>query len=203
MNLQNLLRREIAEGMTEEQVASTAGVSMRALTNILTGKPPQSRAILEKFARYFRMDLEFLRTGEPTTHSAAGRIRRIPLLNWHQMSRLGKGEDLPDVIHAETMVEATDVAGTRTFALKVQDDSMEPIFREGEMIFVNPDVKWSPGDYVVAVHHGASIATAFLRQVNVIWNQYVLHPLNWRYEDVRLAEADVVVGKVVRLRKNL
>jgi hypothetical protein len=36
--------------------------------------------------------------------------------------------DLPDIIHAEAMIEATDVSGTRTFALKVQEDSMEPMF---------------------------------------------------------------------------
>ena len=203
MDLQNLLRREIGEGMTEEQVASMVGVPLRALTDILTGKYPQSLAIWEKFAKYFRMDPEFLRTGESTACSAAGRIRRIPLLNWHQMGPLEKGQNLTDVIHAEAIVEATDVAGARTFALKVQDDSMEPLFREGEMIFVNPDVKWSPGDYVLAVHHDMSIVTTLLRQVHVIGNDYMLHPLNWRYEDARLAEEDVVVGKVVRLRKNL
>jgi SOS-response transcriptional repressor LexA len=203
VDLHNLLRREITEGMTEKQVASTVGVSRRVLTDILTGKPPQSRAVWEKFARYFRIDAEFLRTGESTTRSAAGRIRRIPLLNWQHMCRLNKRESLPDLIHAETMVEATDVAGARAFALKVQDDSMEPIFREGEMIFINPDAQRGPGDYVIAVHHSMGMATTILRQLNALGTQYMLHPLNWRYEDAWLAEGDVIVGKVVRLRKNL
>ena len=203
MDLQTLVRREIGEGMTEEQIASTAGISLRALKNVLTGKHPQSRAIWEKFARYFRMDLEFLRSGELTARSTAGRIRKIPLLNWPQMDGLKTRDDLPDVIDGEAIVEATDVAGQRTFALKVRDDSMEPLFREEEMIFVNPDLRWSQGDYVIAVRHGMSIPATLLRQVHALGNQYMLHPLNWRYEDEWLAEGDVVVGKIVRLRKNL
>lgn len=215
MNLKSLLHREICEGMTEEQLASSVGVSLRTIKGILTGKDPQICAIWERFARYFRMDVEFLRTGESTyakrrgqvshrtRHSAAGHIRNIPLLNWHHMGRLVKREDLPGCVHAEAMVEATDIAGIRTFALKVQDDSMEPLFSKGEMIFINPDLGWKPGDFVIASRHDKSIASTLLRQIKVIGNQCILHPVNWKYEDLPVTEPDFVWGKVVRLRKNL
>ena len=215
MNLKSLIHREICEGMTEEQVASSVGVSLRTLKDILTGKDPQTRATWGKFAKYFRMDVEFLRNGEwanakrrsalsnPTSHSAAGHIRNIPLLNWHQIGQLAKRADLPGPMHAEAMVEATDISGTRTFALKVQDDSMEPLFSKGEMIFVNPDMGWKSGDFVVATRHDKSIASTLLRQIKEIENQCILHPVNWEYEDLPLTEPDLVWGKVVRLRKNL
>jgi SOS-response transcriptional repressor LexA len=201
--------------MTEEQVASSVGVSLRTLKDILRGKDPQIRAAWENFARYFRMDVEFLRIGErayvkrrselsnPTSHSAAGHIRNIPLLNWHQIGQLTKREDLPGSIHAEATVEATDISGTRTFALKVQDDSMEPLFSKGEMIFINPDLEWKPGDFVIATHQAQSMASTLLRQIKVIGDQCILHPVNWKYEDLPLTEPDFVWGKVVRLRKNL
>jgi len=215
MNLKSLIHREICEGMTEEQVASSVGVSLRTLKDILRGKDPQIRAAWEKFARYFRMDVEFLRIGErayakrrselsnPTSHSAAGHIRNIPLLNWHQIGQLTKRADLPGPMHAEAMVEATDISGTRTFALKVQDDSMEPLFSKGEMIFINPHMGWKSGDFVVATRHNKCIALTLLRQIKEIGNQCILHPVNWEYEDLPLTESDLVWGKVVRLRKNL
>lgn len=215
MNLKGLVHRELGEGLTEEELASAVGVSVRTSANILAYKLPQDRASWQKFARYFRMDVDFLRAGEAThartmvelpgnTYpSAAGQIRKIPLLTWHQMGQMGTREHLPGVIHAEGMVETTDVSGTRTFALKVQDDSMEPLFSEGEVIFVNPDIEWRPGDYVIANRPGGHLEPMILRQVKPIGSQCMLHPLNRKYEDLPVTKQDEIWGKVVRLRKNL
>jgi phage repressor protein C with HTH and peptisase S24 domain len=91
------------------------------------------------------MDVELLRTGEPahvvtilklsdSTHlSAAGRVRRIPLLTWDQTGQMVRSRYPPGVIQADAMVETTDVSGKRTVALKVKDDSMEPMFSHGEI----------------------------------------------------------------------
>ena len=215
MNLKGLIHRELGEGMTEKELASAIGVSLRTLENILANKFPEDPARWEKFARYFRMDMDLLRTGESahsrtmldlpgsTYHSAAGHIRRIPLLNWQQMGQRVTSKNLPGVIHTEAMLETTDVSGKHTVALKVKDDSMEPLFSEGEIIFVNPDSKWKPGDYVVANRLEGHLETLILRQVKPIGSQCMLHPLNRKYEDLPLTKQGGVWGKVVRLRKNL
>jgi SOS-response transcriptional repressor LexA len=215
MNLKSLIHRELGEGMTEKELASAVGVPLRTLVNILAGKDPQVPAIWEQFAGYFRMDVDFLRTGKSAharttlefpgsaSHSAAGHIRKIPLLTWLQMGQMATSKDLPGVIHAEALVETTDVSGRRTFALKVQDDSMAPLFSEGEMIFVSPDCKWKPGDYVIAHRPDGHREILILRQVKPIESQCMLHPLNREYEDLPLTNQDEVWGKVVRLRKNL
>lgn len=177
MNLKGLVHRELDEGMTEKELASAVGVPLRTLANILTDKLPHDRAIWKKFARYFWMDVDFLRRGEsahPRTTvelpgsahpSTAGDIRKFPLLNWHQITQMVASTTLPGVIHAEALVEATDVLGTRTFALKVKNGSMEPLFSEGEMIFVNHDLEWKPGDYVIAHRRDEGPDSVLLRQV--------------------------------------
>jgi SOS-response transcriptional repressor LexA len=215
VNLKGLVHRELGEGLTEVELASAVKVSVRTIANILDDKLPRDHAIWEKFARYFRMDVDFLRTGEPaqtrttvelprsTHHSAAGQIRKFPLLHWHHMGQIVTSKTLPGVIHAEALVEATDVSGARTFALKVQDNSMEPLFSEGEMIFVNPDLEWKPGDYVIARHLDGDSESMLLRQVKRIGSQRMLHPLNRKYDDLPVTNQDGVLGKVVRLRKNL
>ncbi|BFU94419.1 MAG: hypothetical protein NTNFB02_11410 [Nitrospira sp.] len=215
MNLKGLVHRELGEGLTEAELASAVEVSVRTIVNILADKLPQDRAIWEKFARYFRLDVDFLRTGASahsgttvhlpgsTHHSAAGEIRKIPLLSWDQIGRMVAREHLPGGIHAEAMVETTDVAGTRTFALKVQDDSMEPLFSMGEMIFVNPEQEWGPGDYVIAKSPDGRTDGMLLRQVKSIGSHSMFHPLNRKYDDLPLTNKDDVRGKIVRLRKNL
>jgi len=215
MNLKGLVHRELGEGLTEAELASAVEVSVRTIVNILADKLPQDRAIWQKFARYFRMDVDFLRDGASarlsTTvhlpgsshHSGAGEIRKIPLLSWDQIGRMVTREHLPGGVHAEAIVETTDVAGTRTFALKVQDDSMEPLFSTGEMIFVNPDQAWGPGDYVIAKSRDGRPDAMLLRQVKSIGRHSMLHPLNRKYDNLPLTNKDEVWGKIVRLRKNL
>ncbi|MCE3224561.1 MAG: putative bacteriophage-related transcriptional repressor [Nitrospira sp.] len=214
MNLKSLAHRELSEGMTKKELASLIRVPVRTLSKILADQDPQDSAIWEKFARYFRMDVEVLRTGDPaylgTAHglpgsgrySAAGHIRKIPLLNWHQLNQLVSSKLSPDAIGPEAMVEATDVSGERTIALKVQDDSMEPLFSKGEIIFVNPEGPWVPGDYVIAPGEDGPSRGAMLRQLKSIGAHCMLHPLNRKYEDLPLTKEEVW-GKVVRLRKNL
>jgi SOS-response transcriptional repressor LexA len=160
------------------------------------------------------MEMDFLRTGESayarrtvtlpsdTQRSAAGHIRKIPLLDWNQAGQMGTCKTLSGVIHAEAMIEATDVLGARTFALRVQDDSMRPLFGEGEMIFVNPDLKWSSGDYVIVKRAAGHSETTLLRQVKPIEGQRMLHALNRKFADFPLTKQENVCGKVVRLRKN-
>jgi transcriptional regulator with XRE-family HTH domain len=105
MNLKGLIHRELGEGLTEEELAFAVGVSVRTIANILADKIPQGPAIWEKFAKYFRMDVDFLRTGGPTRskmvfelsgtayHSAAGQIRKVPLLNWRQINHVVTSKD--------------------------------------------------------------------------------------------------------------
>lgn len=214
MNLKSLIHRELGEGLTEKELAIAADVSGEAIASILSGKLPHNPGIWEKLARYFRMEVDFLRTGEsahPSTtveltrndhHPPAGHLRMIPFLTWRRMEQMATTKEVPGNILADAMIETTDISGTRTFAVKVPDDSMSPLFGKEEMIFVNPDLKWKPGDYVL-VRHPDGHPETLLRQIKPIESQYMLHPLNRKYKHLLLRNTDKVVGKVVRLTKNL
>jgi SOS-response transcriptional repressor LexA len=214
MNLKGLIHRELGEGLTEEELASAVGVSVRTIVNILADKLPQDPAIWETFARYFRMDADFLRTGGPpypaglfeltgsTHHSPAGEMRKVPLLKWDQIDQMVGSKDPPHVVQAEAMLE-TDVLGKRTFAVQVNDNSMQPLFSEGEIIFVDPDLPTEPGEYLVVESKDVSSRGGLLRQLKKIGGQTILHPLNRRYEDLPMTEQHHILGRVVRLRKNV
>jgi SOS-response transcriptional repressor LexA len=215
VNVRSLLLRELEEGMTEEELASVIDISLQTLTNILAYEFPEDSASWEKFARYFRMDVDVLQTGastdsimildlsDRTLQFTTGLIREIPLLDWHQLDQVVTSNNLSDVIHAETTLDTTDIPGIRTVAVKVKDDSMEKMFREGEIIFVDPDSTWKPGDYVIVHCPGGHPETTLFRQIEYIESHYILHPLNPMYDNLLLSKQDTVWGKVVRLTKSL
>ena len=214
MNLKGLVHRELGEGLTEEELASAVGVSVRTIANILVDELPQDPAVWETFARYFRIHADFLRSGGPPhseglfdlTESAhpspLGPMRKVPLLRWDQIHQIVTSEEVPRLIQAEAMVE-TDVPGQRTFAVQVKDNSMQPLFSEGEIIFVNPDLSGEPGHYVVVESEDGRPEGALLGQVKEIGRKAILHPLNRGYEDLSVRKDQRFWGRVVRLRKNL
>jgi SOS-response transcriptional repressor LexA len=214
VNLKGLVHRELGEGLTEEELASAVGVSVQTIADILVDELPQDPAIWEQFARYFRIHADFLRSGGPphseglfeltesTHHSPLGQMRKVPLLRWDQIDQMVTREEPPRLIHAETLLE-TDVPGKRTFAVQVRDNSMQPLFSEGEIIFVDPDLPSEPGQYVLVESEEGRPEGALLRQLKEIGGQVILHPLNRRYEDLPVTTQRRILGRVVRLRKNL
>ena len=214
MNLRGLVHRELGEGVTEQELASAVGVSMLTIGNILQDKLPQDPTIWEAFAKYFRIDADVLRAGgsplpegvfeltDAKERGPVGSMRAVPLLNCHQVDQMVTSNEPPRVVNAEAMLE-TDVRGRRTFATMVNDASMEPLFSEGEIVFVNPELSSEPGHYVVVENTDSKLTGALLRQLNVIGGQAVLHALNGRYEDLPLTKGHRIWGRVVRLRKNL
>lgn len=214
MDLKGLGHREIGEGLTEEELASTVGVSVEVIANILADELPQDRTTWEHVAQYFRVDVDFLQIGGPPQSeglfdlkesadpSPLGQMRKLPLLRWGQIDQMVRPEVPSRVIQAEAMLE-TDIPGIHTFAMQVKDNSMDPLFSEGEVIFVNPDLPSEPGHYVIIDSEQGRPEGTLLRQLKEIGGQTKLHPLNRRYEDLPMTNQQRILGRVVRLRKNV
>ena len=121
MNLKGLVHRELGEGLTEKELASAIDVSVQTITNILVDQLPEDPAIWEKFARYFRIHADFLRTGGPphsegtfeltesAHHSPVGQMRKVPLLRWDQIDQMTGREEPPRLIHAEALLNGEDM----------------------------------------------------------------------------------------------
>ncbi|HAZ41953.1 MAG TPA: LexA family transcriptional repressor, partial [Methylococcaceae bacterium] len=79
-----------------------------------------------------------------------GGIREVPVISSVQAGLWREAVDsyAPGAGHDYVVVQAD--LGSHTFALKVKGNSMEPEFKEGDTIIIDPDIKPSPGDFVVA-----------------------------------------------------
>ena len=217
VNLKSLMQREMSEGLTEEELASTVGVSVQTITEILADNLTHDPAIWDQFALYFHMDVNILRSGGPpheeglfdlitesaqlNIQSSPLQMRKVPLLKWDQIDQMIACEEPPRLIQAEMLLE-TDVPGKRTFTLQVRDNSMLPLISEGEIMFVDPDLPGEPGQYVLVESEAGHPEGILVRQLKNIEGHARLHPLNREYPDLPVT-TQRTLGRVVRLRKNL
>jgi SOS-response transcriptional repressor LexA len=87
------------------------------------------------------------------------------------------------------MVPTSVPVKRHTFALRVTGDSMEPDFRPGMVLIVEPEMEPNPGDYVIAKN--AEGETTF-KQLVKDGGDWYLKPLNDRYPIKPLGKARVI-----------
>ncbi|MDE2398616.1 MAG: S24 family peptidase [Burkholderiales bacterium] len=85
-------------------------------------------------------------------------------------------------------------SGGEPFALRVLGDSMEPEFREGEIIVIEPEGLAHDGSFVLAWHRDEWI----FRQLREAEGRWCLHALNPAYPDAELPGLEAVRGVVVQ-----
>ncbi|MCA9473829.1 MAG: helix-turn-helix transcriptional regulator, partial [Nitrospira sp.] len=134
VSLQNLIRYQLSEGLTEYELAEDIGVSESTIQKILRGRDPESLGIWKKLARYFHVDMELLRFGQfAFVHSPMkdqGRAgnpqlyRKVPILSWTQVRHVVEGHDSKIFLAAGQGMVETELTGARVFAMHVEDDSM-------------------------------------------------------------------------------
>jgi SOS-response transcriptional repressor LexA len=151
------LRREIRHFPTLVAFARKYGLDSTYLSQLLNGH----RNLGEKAARNLEAKLGWPprsmdRSVDEPGEEADGYdrpppgLRRVPRISFVQAGvwteavdpyALGAGDDY--------LLTQLDL-GAHAFALTVRGESMEPEFKEGDSIIIDPDVKPSPGDFVVA-----------------------------------------------------
>ncbi|MBI5634968.1 MAG: helix-turn-helix domain-containing protein [Nitrospirae bacterium] len=197
-------KREEKE-LSARELAKTAGITGEHIRYIESGqRKTPSFDIVMKILKALHVDLqEFLQeTGYlPVNVEPASlkKMRQIPIISWVTAGRWDAVSDNFPPGDADEWTES-DVKGKNVFALRIKGDSMEPEFREGDVVIVNPHVEAKPGDYVI-VKNDEEEAT--FKQLKKFGDTLVLHPLNSRYEDIELKKSVKyrIVGKVVKKEK--
>ena len=114
----------------------------------------------------------------------------VPLLSSIQA---GNFKDFVDNFHpgdgGEESVATTAPVNRYTFALRVNGDSMEPEFKAGMLLIIEPELEAMPGDFVVA--RNGDDETTFKQLVKDGADWY-LKPLNERYPIKPLGSSKVI-----------
>lgn len=123
-------------------------------------------------------------------------MQKVPIISWINANHFGPIDDpFPAGISDEYIY--TGAKGEHIFALKVQNDCMEPEFVEGDIIVIKPNVQITSGDYVIIADREASSAT--FKQYKEYGTKKILHPLNPKYKDIELDHKKqyTIVGKII------
>ena len=86
---------------------------------------------------------------DPNVTELSRKIRRIPIVSWVQAGNWSEIEILNPKEY--DWVLAVSNVSNRAFALRVQGDSMQPEFTEGDVIICDPEAQWNSGSYIVVM----------------------------------------------------
>ena len=102
---------------------------------------------------------------------------------------------MEEKINPETdLMDSSGCASSEPFALRVMGDSMEPEFKDGCIIIIDPSGNAAHGSYVIAEIDGEYIFRQFMQE----GDQYMLKAVNEGYPVTQLDDVSVVRGVVTQ-----
>jgi phage repressor protein C with HTH and peptisase S24 domain len=106
---------------------------------------------------------EFMRLVDP---GVGGMKTTIPLIGMTQAGagKLFNDEGMPTGGPGWEEVEFPDLSNEKVFALEVQGDSMEPLYRDGDVLIVSPTANVRKGDRVVVRTKGGEVTAKEIKR---------------------------------------
>ncbi len=210
-------RREL--GFSYKKLEDLAGVSAVYISQTLRGKRIPRDEVLVRLAKALDLDPALvlrLAHYEKAPESARrylgfredehfenispyplGTAQRIPVLGWVQAGKFAPSETVDLTPENPDDYVYSDIKGRNLFALRVENDSMEPVFHPGDIIIINPNIEPNNGDYVIVRLKDPGEVT--FKKLLLKDELVILRPLNPRYEDIILSRKEKfeIIGKVV------
>lgn len=155
---------------------------------LLTGQGPMKIGTVHQAETHDRL----------TSNIAAGPeiTRSVPLISSVQAGIWTGIVDNLQPGDAEEWVPVTKAVSKNAFALRVSGTSMEPDYREGDIIVVDPDASAHSGSMVVVRLNGDNEAT--FKKLAIDGSRIYLEPLNPRYQPMEITGKDYTICGVVR-----
>ena len=213
MALSDRIRAALANGsdLSQSGLAKACGISRASVNAWVNGKTDSiDGKYLTTAAYYLGVSAHWLSTGEGPMHEGAGEaaihsntspgpeIRgKVPLISWVRAGELCETHDNYHPGDAEHWMDCPVPHGPRTYCLEISGDSMDDggadAYRDGEIIFVDPDASPEPGRDVVV--RTPDNKTTFKRLKEDTEGRYLLG-LNGK-KIVRVPEDTVFCGVVI------
>lgn len=203
------------KSLSQQQLGKRAGVSQSTIGNLEAGTRASARRIAS-IAAVLEVDTLWLAEGKqrpavrhgcnPGSSTGMGggiepgpHIRgQVPLINWVQAGNFSAMRESYLPAEAELWLACPVSHGPRTYCLRVVGRSMasEDGYREGEIIFVDPDAEVLPGrDVVVTTEDGESTFKRLKQDID----GYYLLALNpkWEPNYLKMPDGAQVSGIVI------
>lgn len=192
---------------TQTALARKSGVTQSTIGRILRSEVDPQSDNLERIAQAFGLSYSSLAAiaeggeleGGTAKNLESGKIpRRVPLLSFAQAGRFAESAHLDSLSNATDWIEFPKKRhGPRTVVMRISGESMEPEYRHGDIIYIDPDVAPIHGKDVV-ICLGERYEVTFKRLVIEGERRY-LKPLNQNWPDkfINLPTDARIMGVVV------
>lgn len=195
--------RRLELGMTQQQAAEKAGITQQSWASIEFAKTVKPRNIIG-ISQALKCDPAWLMSGGNFQRLNEVNTRKIPVISYVQAGALAT-ENPIKAFDGDFEYVMTDMDWSEfTFALKIAGDSMEPEFREGDVIIVDPEIEPCPGEFVVAANGEHEATFKKFRPTSMGFNgsqQFELVPLNPDYPTIDSRDCRVsIIGTMVEHR---
>lgn len=181
---QRIRTARTAASLTQGELADCAGITTAAISNLETRDLGRSTHVLE-MAGCLGVDPNWLATGTGNMNiRKPNQVIEVPLISWVQAGEWAAAEDPYELGDAETWVPCPNGCSKLSYALTVSGESMEPDFRDGDIIIVDPKVDARHGDNVIVRVHNNNECTfkrlvvegsrVYLKAVNPRWPTQII-----------------------------
>lgn len=190
--------REKAQ-VSQRGLAKRSGLSQQLISKLENGLVESTTEVF-RLAEALGVDPRWLATGKGSPQSGDDVVQGpaimayVPLISWVAAGNWREVVDPYPPGGGENLVPATCRVGNNAYALRVQGDSMEPVFPNGSIIIVDPASEARHGSYVIVRLDDAEQAT--FKQLVIDGGIRYLKPLNPRYPVMEIRERATVCGVV-------
>lgn len=192
--------------ITEATLVKETGVPRATINRLTSGKTPDPRSsTLSLIADYFNVSIDQL-LGKvaidfSANHTKAASLQStIPILSWQNIGNWQSlTESMTSAEHDLTSIDAGSEQGK--YAVRVTGEAMWPQFQENTLLIVQPTTSANNRDFVLA--YLAEKQQFLFRQLIVDSGYRLLVPINSRFPDITMTDADEIVGIVIQARNNL
>ncbi|HFZ1920604.1 TPA: LexA family protein [Serratia marcescens] len=195
-------KRRLELNLTQAEVAQRAGVAQQSIEAIENGKTRKPRNLIP-LATALQCDPKWLLLGGDVVTDYNYGARKVPILSYVQAGLFAAEESLEidgDFEYVLTTAELSE----RSFALRIRGDSMEPEFKEGDIVIIDTEVYPTPGEFVAASNGSHEATFKKYRPIGIDSKgkeNFELVPLNSDYPICRSWEKPVsIIGTMVEHR---
>ncbi|MBS0286976.1 MAG: LexA family transcriptional regulator [Proteobacteria bacterium] len=148
--------------------------------------------VIEHYAALLNLNVSWLISGIGPKHKS--QVRSVPIISWEEVAHY------PQNIKTETKDWTTsDIdLSPLSFALVMDNDSMEPRYPEGTIIIIDKMQKPKTKDYAVIQLKDKKVPV--FKQLVLVDGELYAKSLNPDYKPIRLAKGTHIIGRVVQAK---
>lgn len=202
MMIQNDLKSKISErlklariqaGFTSaKEFAEKNGLKISTYNLHEANTRSMSFDVIEQYAQLLEINTNWLLTG--VGPKSLSKVRKIPILEWHEVRAYPHAINLQNKIWTTS---DTDLSAT-SFALTVNNDSMEPRYPEGTIIMVDCEQKPLHKDF--SLIYLPEKDCLLFKQIIHLDGEIYAKALNLAYQPLLLPPSATLIGKVVQAK---